>query len=164
MILNINESIGKETVDRIASAINELKPGEKVFIYLSSEGGDPGCADAIIHIINNNVDLIEIVGYGDIMSSAFDIFFKSKCYRILLPGCMGMSHFGSVKMDTSESPASYETRKKADETWMKLQKEYTLKLCSDLKMTDKEISIIKRGKEAYFQYSRMLELLKTQEV
>lgn len=163
MTINICESVTKETVDKIAKSINELKQGEKLFIYFSSDGGDVSSAEAIIHIINNNMDLIEIVGYGELLSCAFDIFFKTKCYKILLPNCVGMCHQSSVTININESTKPYEERGQADKTWMKLQKEQTIKFCNSLNMTSKEISAIKRGKDVYFQYKRMQEFLKIQQ-
>jgi ATP-dependent protease ClpP protease subunit len=163
MILNINESIDKETVDKIAKAINELKPSEKLFIYFSSYGGEVACAEAIINIINQNIDLIEVVGYGSLMSCGFDIFFKIKCPRLLLPNTMGMCHQAKVSIEINESASPYGSSDKADKLWMKLQAEQTLKFCEDLKMTPKEIGEIKRGKDVYFQYKRMQDFLKTQQ-
>ncbi len=164
MILNINESISKETVDRVAKAINELKPAEKLFIYFSSEGGEIPAAEAIIDMINQNIDLIELAGYGDLLSCGFDIFFKTKCHRILLPNSLGMCHQASIQIDINESARPGDTRSKADKEWMKLQREQTLKFCNSLKMTDKEIADIKKGRDVYFHHKRMLELLKTQEI
>lgn len=163
MILNINEVICKETVDKISTALNNLKPNEKLFLYFSSEGGETYSAEAIIHIINNNIDLIELVGYGDLMSAGFDIFFKSNCYRILLPNSLGMFHQTTVNIDINESANASDRRGQADKTWMKLQKEQTIKFCESLKMTDKEISEIKKGRDVYFQHNRMLDFLNIQQ-
>lgn len=163
MILNINEAISKDTVDKLSITLSNLKQNEKLFLYFSSEGGEVNSAEAIIHIINNNIDLIELVGYGDIMSSGFEIFFRSKCYRILLPNCLGMYHQGSIKIDVNEGSNPYQTRDKADKEWMRSQMEQTLKLCNSLKMNEKEITSIKRGKDVYFQYNRMLDFLKVQQ-
>jgi len=163
MILNIKEAICKETVDKITIAINNLQPKEKLFIYFSSEGGDVDSGEAIISIINNNVDLIELAGYGDIMSCGFDIFFRSKCNRILLPGVIGMYHQGTITVTMNESEKIHQTRDKADKEWASLQKIQTIKLCNLLKMTDKEINQIKRGRDVYFQYPRMLDFLNTKQ-
>lgn len=164
MILNINEGIGKETVDKIAKGINELKVGEKLFIYFSSEGGEIPSAEAIIDMINQNVDLVELVGYGDLLSCGFDIFFKVRCHRLLLPNSLGMCHQASIQIGINESARPGDTRSKIDKEWMKLQREQTLKFCNSLHMTDKEIRDIKSGKDVYFHHKRMLELLKTQEI
>lgn len=163
MILNINEPITKDTVDKISAGLNNLKPNEKLFIYFSSEGGEIYSAEAIIHIINNNIDIIELVGYGDLISCGFDIFFKTKCYRILLPNSLGMYHQASVRIDINESANASDRRGYADRQWLKLQKEQTIKFCESLKMTDKEINQIKRGKDVYFQHNRMQDFLKAQQ-
>lgn len=164
MILHINEAISSETVDKIAKPLNELKKGEKLFIYFSSLGGEVHAAEAIIHIINSNIDIIEMAGYGDLMSAGFDIFFRSKCPRILLPNCIGMFHQSTVMIEINESSKPYEGRSQAEREWMRLQKELTVKLCTNLGMTDKEIAAIKKGKDVYFQYKRMQEFLKAQQI
>lgn len=164
MIINLCEGVTGLTTDTIANALNSLKLNEKLFIYLScSEGGEVDSAEAVIHIINNNLDIIEMVSYGNIESAGFIVFFKSKCHRIILPGCMGMFHQTNVKVEINESSTSYDARTKADKEWMKIQKEQTLKLCKELHMTDKEMLDIKRGKDVYFQYPRMQEMLKEQQ-
>lgn len=164
MILNINESIGKETVDKLIDAMNNLEQGEKLFIYLFSEGGCMASEEAMVHIMNNNIDRIELVGYGDLMSAGFGIFFRYDGYKILLPGTLGMFHQTRMEMDTiSEFNNPDQMRYKADKEWMKLQREHTINFCNSLKMTSKEISDIKKGKDVYFQYHRMQEFLKAQE-
>lgn len=163
MTININEDITKETVDKITQAINELQPNDKLFIYFSSEGGDVNSAEAIIHMINNNADIIEVVGYGELLSCGFDIFFKVICYKMLLPNTVGMCHQSNVKININESTKPYEERGVADKAWLKLQKDQTIKFCNSLGMTDKEITAIKKGKDVYFQYKRMQDFLKTQQ-
>ena len=53
MILNINEGISNIVTDKIAQSLNTLKSGEKLLIYLCSQGGDVNPGEAIIDIINN---------------------------------------------------------------------------------------------------------------
>ncbi len=163
MILNINEALSNDTVNKLIECLNELEIKEKLYIYFSSEGGDAFSEEAFIHIINNNIEIIELVGYGNLMSSGFSLFFRFEGYKILLPGTIGMFHQTRMETSISEFNNVNQTKNKADRDWMKLQRQYIINFCNNLKMTNKEISDIKKGKDVYFQYNRMQELLKAQE-
>ena len=160
MIININEDIGKETVDKLANSINQLKSAEKLFIYFASGGGDIEAIEPFIHIINNNIDIIEIVAYGEIKSSEFEIFFKCMCHRILLNNTLGMYHHSKVTVNINENGTPSTKFDHANKVWTKNLRDQTISFCKGIEMTDKEILEIKQGKDVYFQPKRMQELLK----
>ncbi len=162
MIIDINEDITKEVTNKIIIALNSLKKGEKLFIYLSSDGGSVEVAEAIIDIVNNNSDIIEIVGYGQLISAAFNLFFRVQCYKTLLHGTFGMCHSSYTSININESGNPNTMEDSISKKFIKVQRDYTISFCRNLGMTDKEINAIKRGKDVYFQYDRMQELLRQQ--
>lgn len=162
MILHLNGTIDSEQVDKLIEAVNKhqkKKYIEKITIYFRSEGGDTEAMTALVSIINNNKDIINLIGYGILYSSGFLIFFSSKCERSLLPGTVGMCHYTRVGVEISDNSKGYYSGDKANQIWIKEQNKWTVKFCIELGMTVKEISLIKKTEEVYFQTPRLQELL-----
>lgn len=163
MILNINESISNAVTDKIINSLNQLKPGEKLFIYLCTEGGDVEVAESIVHIINNNVDIIEMVGYGKLYSAGFNIFFRCLCHKIILHGTVGMCHYSYIAVNLNENGTVSDKADRMNKMWLKNQRQYTIEFCKNLNMTEKEITEIKKGGDVYFLFNRMQDFLKVQQ-
>lgn len=162
MIININEEINKTVVDKISNSINQLKPAEKLFIYLCTEGGDTEAAEAIIHIINNNADIIEMVAYGKIFSAGFNIFFRSLCHKIILHSTVGMCHYSYIPININENGGPIDKAGKIDKIWLKSQRQHTIDFCKNIGMTDKEVAEVRKGGDVYFLFNRMQDFLKEQ--
>lgn len=157
MILNISEDINSGSLNKLIDALNKLKDKEKLYLYLNTEGGEVDSMEAIIDIINQNCDIVELIGYGGLYSAGFVIFFSVECRKVLLPQTIGMFHLTFVKLETNG--VSTKGIDRAMKNSLKEESERTLKFCNDLGMTKKEISNIMKGEDIFFQYSRMIEFL-----
>jgi hypothetical protein len=162
MILNINENIGKESFDKIVSAYNTLKEGESLEVYLCTGGGEIAELEAIVHFLSTN-DRVSLVGYGELCSAGFDIFFRSTCTKKLLPGTMGMAHFTGVIVNFLDEKRPRKVDDKAYMEWTRKSKLDCISLYTKLGFTKKELEQIKKGNDVWFQYDRMLSFLKNAE-
>lgn len=162
MILSLSGEIIQDSFEKLIKSINELKEKEKLIVYFNSDGGDVGYMRGIIDLINQNVDLIEMVGYRELLSAGFDIFFKTNCHKILLPGTIGMSHISKGIVQISEDSNTVPSYKKALKEFLNQEKVNAVQFYKSLGMASGEISKIIRGEDVYFQPKRMNELLNYQ--
>ncbi len=66
-------------------------PGD-IQIFFESSGGSIRQASEIIHMLNQNADRVTLIANHEISSSAWMIFFYSKCKRDVIEGTLGMIH------------------------------------------------------------------------
>lgn len=164
MILKINENITDETLNKLILTYNDLKEGEDLTILLNSNGGCVNSAEAILFLIDSNFEKTKIVGYGKLCSCAFSLFFKVKCSKSLLSGCVGMYHQSIMSVDMDErwqTPFSEDKAKK--EYLTNYSKNETYEICNLLNLTESEVLKIKKGKDVWFSCQRMIEILKQSE-
>ena len=159
MNITISEGIEKESFDKLIKALNE---NDNVTIYLNSRGGHIADMEAMINLINtHDHGIINIIGFGALLSSAFELFFRVKCKKEILPGTIGMIHQSSTAIDINEfGKATYQEGEAIMKQMKTYHRERTNLLCSSRNLTQSERNNVKLGKDVYFQYNRMLELLK----
>lgn len=161
MILNFKKEINDESADLLIDFINSTE-GIKKKIYLSSDGGFIYVAELIIDLINNNKQDIELIAYNYIGSSAFELFFKSKCKKRILEGTRGMLHFAKMELTVNQKG------KPVNKTAINFLKEEVSKrndnLIKKLKLSSKELNKYNKGEDVEFSYNRMLEFLKNDSV
>jgi len=161
MVLTLNGEINHNMLNRLANYVNlAQKDNVKLNIYLDSSGGEVSVYSAMADIINNNYENIHLVGYGQLMSAAFYLFFDVKCTKELLPFTTGMTHYSSVDVtiNTTGSPV----KNGADDLIvkeMKISKTDLVSFHKDIGLNSKEIKQFTQGKDVYFSYKRMKELL-----
>ena len=78
--------------DLLVSISESISNNDNVKIYLNSTGGSEWCSGAIVDIINNNKDKVELIGFGYLLSAAFHIMVESKCKKRILDNTYGMYH------------------------------------------------------------------------
>jgi len=159
MILSLQGEVNQEMFDKLVEFYN--KNPDNATIYFTSHGGSTDIQECIIDLINKYSTITTLIGYKDLLSSGFDVFFSTKCKHELLPGTLGMYHLPILnnvslctngKHDSPYNEAVFEKTK----TYLKDQ---TLELCKRLKMTKKEKQIILDNEDAYFLPKRMEEFL-----
>lgn len=161
MIIGITGEVNNDSFEKLVKAYNELKEKEDLEIYLNSEGGYTDYAEAIIDIINTHREVTSMVGYGELLSAGFDIFFRSLCEKSLLRGTLGMAHLSRVETSiTIKSGKTQDEHEAGYKKWSKKDKIERLLFYEKLGMTQSELLKIKSGKEVYFDFDRLAELLK----
>lgn len=162
MNLHLTGSIDADKVDKLIIALNkhaDEQSTQKITIYFKSDGGDVESMNAFIHLINQNASIIHMVAYGTIYSAAFFIFFGVRCQRTILPQTMGMCHHIRVGVEMADGISGYYLSDKANQDWINTQNKWTIDFCHQIGMSIKEINIIKKTQEVYFQADRLNELL-----
>lgn len=158
MIVTIEGNVGPKMLSKITNALSDITKGDNLVLYFSSEGGCADTSTAIVDVINKNKDIVSLIFYGQLFSAGMQIFLFTECYKEILEGTRGMYHFAWQSMMISEHgrPTSdydlfsmREMKETKDENINKLKN----------KLTAKEIQSISKGKDVYFSYKRMKELL-----
>lgn len=160
MILNLSGEVTQDSLNKLIDSLNE-KEDERIIIYLSSSGGDAGAATAIVHLISLNKKRIQVIGYDDLFSAGFFIFFKADCEKILLKGTLGMYHLTCLEFNESEINLK-DSQYRASKEYLKKEKINTKAFCEAVGMTKPEITKILKGEDIYFQPERMIEMLNYQ--
>ncbi len=160
MILHLSKDVNYETFNALVKAFNALTTNDCLHIYFTCpEGGLTDVSEAIIDFINKNKDYIGMTFYGELFSSGMVIFLSTQCEKKILPFTRGMYHLAWQQMDIAENgkPSSeYDIFSMKE---MRKSKEKNLSFLKTTKLSEKEINAIRKGKDVYFSYDRMLELL-----
>jgi len=160
-VIYINGEVTDSLVEHFISCYNKADKNEHITIYINSVGGEIAHSALIIDIINKNADNISLVACGEIFSAAFEIFFFSKCNnKQLLEDCIGMAHYSWSTFALDEAGKVSSEYEKFLLQEMKKNKIYTLKKFQEIGLTQKELGVIKRGKDCFFNRERLEELLK----
>lgn len=158
-LIYINGELTVEVVNKFINDVNNFKD-EKLHIYINSIGGEISHAEVIKDIISNLED-VTLIASGDLFSAAFDIFFMSKCKeKIILPKTYGMVHYTSILVEIDESLSPRAEQPKFILNEFKKHKKETINILKKIGLTKKELSIIKKGKDCYFDTKRLIELLR----
>lgn len=159
MILHLSGDVTYEMLSTLAKSLNELKENDKLAIYFTSEGGYTDVSEAIIDLINKNKEYIGITFYGEIFSAGMEIFLRTECPKFILKGTRGMYHFSYQELTISEGGQPSGDYDNFCYKEMKNCKAITLEYLKSTPLNEKEISKIKRGKDVYFPYDRLLQIL-----
>lgn len=146
--------------DELVKAFNSLTKEDALHIYFTCpEGGLADVSEAIIDFINKNKDNIGITFYGELFSAGMVVFLSVQCQKWILKDTRGMYHFAWQEMNISETGKPSSVYDQFSLREMKNSRDKHIQFLRTTKLTDKEISIIRKGKDLYFPYDRMLELL-----
>lgn len=160
MILNLSGDVDYEMFNTLVKAFNNLIKGDNLHIYFTCpNGGSADISEAIIDFINKNKEYIGMTFYGELFSSGMVIFLATECYKIILPFTRGMYHFSWQEMSISETGKPSTEYDIFSMKEMKKAKDKSLAFLKKTKLSEKEISTIKKGKDVYFSHERMLELI-----
>lgn len=162
--------VGDEMLKKVTTAIAELnelnftkKTQNKVQFMLNSLGGDLAESEAIIHLINQNKAALILTAFGSIQSAAFNIFFSTKCERIILPSTYGVLHKSRSDITIVEGGKLYSDHDKFHQLFMKKHlPENTDSFLNTLTLTPKELADFRKGKDVYLSPLRLTEILKEQ--
>lgn len=155
--ISLEGEINTELFDKFLKDFNRID--EDIVIYLNSRGGYISTQEAIVDLINRNKNRITIIGYCELYSSAFDIFFKSKCKKILIPNTTGMVHLGSIDIQINENGRPLSIGDKFQLRQLKSTKIESLNYYRDLGLNNTEVSKVARNMDVYLDYKRLVELL-----
>lgn len=160
MTLTLSGGVNEEMFNKIVDSLNRLEDNESLIIYFTTEGGSVDWMEAIIHLINENEKLIQLIAFGEINSAGFDIFFRTRCSRKILPETISICHFNGVKVHMIDKK-TINKRNYGDSwiTWSENFLKNCTKLCSQLGFTDREMRMMKNGEDIFFQTDRIIEFL-----
>lgn len=152
-------NINSENFDKFIKSFED-KEADSYDIYFTSPGGEYWVGEAFIDYLEKRKDKINLIGFKDISSTAFEIFFKLSCNKKLLQGTMATIHFPTIDIGTRES-------KKDNKTWyvkqgemMKSYEKSWLNFYKSLGISEKYIKLIKKGEDVVLNTKELRKLLK----
>lgn len=160
MILHLCGEVDYKMFDSLVFALNNLKTDDNLAIYFSSpEGGSSDVAEAIIDLINKNKEYVGLVFYGENFSAGMCVLLRAECKKYLLPDTKGMYHFAWQEMIISEGGKPSDGYDIFSLKEMKKSKLRSIEYLKTTKLSPKEINDINKGKDVYFSFDRLLEII-----
>ena len=160
MIVHLSGDVDYDMLNTLVKSINELKVDDNLHIYFTCpQGGMTDVSEAIVDFINKYADRIGMTFYGEIFSSGMIIFLKTQCTKIILPDTRGMFHFAWQEMAISEGGKPGNEYDMFSMKEMKKSRIRTLEFLKNTKLSESEISRIKKGNDVYFPYERLIQLI-----
>lgn len=160
--LIFNDEITYDSVNDLINDIEEgINSGEEVTVYFQTVGGDYSSGLVLIDYINQNKNSITLVGYEELSSTGFSVFFRVDCKKKLLEGVFSLVHLTARSVETRNIKNSKHIDKffldeskrnhDAEMVWLK-----------QIGLYDKEIASVKKGEDLFLTDSRLNELLNRQ--
>lgn len=92
MIINHDDLINNDLIEKILYAINNIREDEMVIVYLSSKGGENSRYNIVLDIVNNYSDKFVFIFNGICFSNAFRLAMNLKCKKSYLGNISVMCH------------------------------------------------------------------------
>lgn len=161
MILNLNNEVNLDMLDRIVDCYNSIHPEESLDIYFASVGGDIAIVHAILDIIEKNKHRTRLIGYSHLFSSGFKLFFQARCAKQLLPYVDGMYHLSKTFGVGLTEGAVVHNGEYENFLKKKIKSFPTLEDTSKyVDFTEDEIDRIKNNYDEFFTHARLEKMLK----
>ena len=160
MYYRLDGRITDDSLDGLISRVQELQPFEDFHLYIRGEGGEVGPAEAIISILDNvsNTNNVTIYVYDFVISSHFQIFFKSRVQnKVILANAHGMIHKESWELSLVEG-AGFKPHHKFMKEYISLR-DTLPELKSLVKLTPDEIKRYKANEDIWVLNERLVEML-----
>ena len=160
-----DDKLNNETVQVLIDGIQqpyEETPETDIVLYFSSEGGFNHSANMLIDCVNTLPEEhnLKMVFYWRVYSSAFDIFVKCNCKKIVDRGAVGLVHLSSRDVgvrEISNDKGSFDNFLLEDTN--ALNEEY-LKWFQDLGFfSRRELKEISKGGDIYLNSLRLKKML-----
>ena len=161
MIAHIQGKVDDEMLNMFINMYN--KNEDEYIVYFSSSGGMSDVANAIIDLINRNIEKTKLISYFQLASAGFEIFFKAKCQREIINSTIGMYHLTNLAIDyNSKGEISYYSGVAQKKEMLKINYPESLEFCNKLGFTQSELRKYNKGEDVYFLSDRLQEFLNTQ--
>lgn len=154
MIVHIKGKVDDEMLEKFIEMYNT--ESNNYLVYFTSTGGSADTANVIVDLINRYAEKTTIIGYRELLSAGFYIFFVSKCKKELDIETLGMWHQGITDISLNDRGTIAYTNHKAVQ---KLNKTIgypkCVELATKLGFNDLEMKEFKKGEDVYFLSDRL---------
>jgi len=155
-----NEITG-DTVKELIKQIEEVDIKNKILLYTTTPGGELVACDVLVDYLNKKIDnglKIELIGSGEISSSGFIVFCKTRCKKSFI-NVFSRVHLGTRQFDYRSSKDKDSVDKFLVAHLDNLNKEL-MAIYKETGLTDEEIATIENGKDLYLSETRLKEIFK----
>lgn len=153
----IDQEFNQELTKNFISFVNE-NDGPAT-LYLDSNGGEFPTAQIIKDVINLEPERFTLIAVNAIRSSAFFLFFSVRCKRIILDDTTGLHHLMGRAARVMSNGVHSDDIERMEFKMLKAGHETEVEFCRTIGFTEKELNTFKAGKDVFFSYQRMIELL-----
>lgn len=157
-IIRIEGELILEVYEKFIDSFNKIPLDRNITVYISSEGGDLWIGEEILDVLNTHKDNIELVVSAQVSSGAFEVAYKFKGKKRVLPGSMSVLHLYTDTFKYREllKKNSY-ARWSKDVCLVRVIKEFNKMI--ETFLTKDEIKRINKGEDLYIHTDRLSEIL-----
>jgi len=154
----IDETMTTELASRFIDFVN-CHQGEKITIYLDSNGGFNVSAQIFCDIINQSPDDFVMVAANSIRSAAFWLFFSVSCERKVLEGTTGICHISGNTVRVGSNGRIPDAIERFESESLALGVSSEIEFHSALGFTESEMETFKSGGDVFLSEGRLREVL-----
>lgn len=159
-----DNEVNQETVYSLIEAMDNFladnqRDDVEVNIYFSTPGGYMYTGEILIDYLNNYPLELTLTLTNECCSCGIFIAGKTSRNLKILPHTWGMIHMPSIPLGTREQKVSGTTDYFYKTIYVPEMKKQTLKFYEELGLTDKELKIIKEGKDFYLSNEKLSSIL-----
>lgn len=149
----MNWDIDSDCVEKLSSFLSEHD--WEVTIMLQSEWWETFSWSAVLYLLDTNKDRITLVWYWEILSCAFDIFFRFRWKRIIASECIWMYHLATVSLSINSRMDSPTPKWKFFKEYIHSIHEESMLMWEMLQFTSEEMKMLNEWEDLYFWTERM---------
>lgn len=154
-----DDDIKSPEVGKLIDQFTKTEDNE-IHIYVRSCGGDADLVKPLIDIINNSDKEITLIGFAEVHSAAFDLFWKTTCNKRILKGTYSILHFSDMKVWRKDTLKENTWLKVAEKVLKQDDEELYSFLKSTKQLTTKELKSLLSYEDIFIEYDRLIKILK----
>ena len=159
-----NNEIDETNVINFIRELEDLQSDEKpiteLTVYLKTIGGGIVDEKLLVDYLNNYPVKINLVVYGECLSAGMLILcdFYNGDIKVL-NNTLGMFHYPEIQISTRETIKKHSCDNFLNKEYLDEIMESIEKYMEKMKLTEKEIMVIRRGEDMYFTAKRLNEIV-----
>lgn len=155
MILNLQGEVNSDMVKELIDFYNQSYDYNE--IYLNSQGGNLSDMVIMLDMINKRSKDTVLIGYEQLSSAAFILFYSVNCKIEIISDCFGMFHQAYSAFNLNSDGDIKRDVDKFHLSLMAIMQDGLDALIKSLRLSKSEIAKFKKGEDVYFQPQRMIE-------
>lgn len=160
MVALLEGKVDTNMLKQLIEIVKEARDrNEQTTIYFNSQGGDMTVIDPIVEVLDSHSDIIELVAFCEISSSAFIIFFKTTAPKRIMEDTVGCIHNGYMNVDKDSMGNLKNEYASFLYKELRANSKHVLTFYKNLGVTEVELAQIGSGKDIFINSKRLKEFL-----
>lgn len=155
MIVNLQGEINSDMVKDLIDFYNQGYDDNE--IYLNSQGGNLSDMVIMIDMINKRKKETVLIGYEQLSSAAFILFYSVECKISIIGDCFGMFHQAYSAFNLNSDGDIKREVDKFHLSLMAIMQDGLNNIIKNLRLSKSEVAKFKKGEDVYFTPQRLVE-------